>query len=96
MKIVIDFNKYRLSGMYPRSDPDNNKKFEEAKNLYLKNKQAIDLILIKAIKEKSEPRTGTIQISTMYFKEALISQMQFIIDKIIDDYIFLDLKQVGN
>ena len=81
--------------MYHLSESDNNKKFEEAKKLYLKNKQAIDLILFKAIEKKTEPRTGTIQISTMYFKDGLISQMQFLIDKITDDYIFLDLKQVG-
>ena len=96
MKIVINFDKYRLSGMYHLQESDNNKKFEEAKKLYLKNKRTIDLILIKEIEKKIDSRTGTIQISTMYFKEGLISQMQFLIDKIIDDYVFLDLKQVGN
>ena len=81
--------------MYHLSESDNNKKFEEAKKLYLKNKKAIDLSITKAIESK-ESRTGTIQISTMYFKEGMISQMQFIIDKIVDDYAYLDLKQVGN
>lgn len=85
-----------MSGMYDLSKSDNNKIFEVAKNIYLKNKQAIDSSLIKAIKEKTEPRARTIEITTMYFKEGMISQMQFIIDKIIDDYVFLDLKQVGN
>ena len=82
--------------MYHLQESDNNKKFEEAKKLYLKNKRTIDLILIKEIEKKIDSRTGTIQISTMYFKEGLISQMLFLIDKIIDDYVFLDLKQVGN
>ena len=81
--------------MYHLPESDNNKKFKEAKNLYLKNKQAIDLILIKEIDKKTEPRTGTIQISTMYFQDGMISQMQFIIDKIVDGYIYLDLKHVG-
>jgi len=96
MKIIINFDKYRLSGMYDLSKSDNNKKFEVAKKLYLKNKQVIDQSLIKAIMNKREPRTGTIEITTMYFKEGMISHLQFLIDKIVDDYVFLDLKQVGN
>lgn len=84
-----------MSGMHHLPESDNNKKFDEAKSLYLNNKKAVDLSLIKALKQKTQPRAGTIEISTMYFHDSMISQLQFLIDKIVDDYIFLDLKQVG-